>query len=60
LKLAYKGAAKTGGGAGGVAPSHDVEAAREAGRAIRELAKSMKLGRFDWEEWKQYRDFGRR
>lgn len=25
----------------------------------REQAKAMKLGRFDWEEWKKYRDEGR-
>jgi prevent-host-death family protein len=43
-----------------VAPGHDVEAAREAARRIRELAKDMQLGPFDWDEWKQYRDFGRR
>jgi prevent-host-death family protein len=41
-------------------PSHDVDAAREAARRIRQLAKDMNLGPFDWEEWKQYRDFGRR
>lgn len=34
--------------------------ARNAARHIRELAKAMNLGRFDWEEWKRYRDQGRR
>jgi len=38
-------------------PSH--ERAREAARRLREQAKAMKLGRFDWEEWKTYRDEGR-
>ena len=36
------------------------ERAREAGAAIRALAHTLKLGRFDWEEWKTYRDEGRR
>lgn len=27
---------------------------------IRSLAKEMQLGRFDWNEWKNYRDEGRR
>ena len=39
---------------------HDREKAREAGRRIRELAKEMKLGPFDWNEWKSYRDEGRK
>jgi prevent-host-death family protein len=33
--------------------------AREAVRRMRKLAKKMNLGRFDWEEWKKYRDEGR-
>ena len=37
----------------------DIERAREAARRIRELAKEMNLGPFDWEEWKRYRDEGR-
>lgn len=37
----------------------DREHAREAARQLREQAKTMKLGRFDWEEWKKYRDEGR-
>ncbi len=32
---------------------------RDAVRRIRELAKEMNLGPFDWEEWKKYRDEGR-
>ncbi len=38
----------------------DVEKARAAVKRIRELAKSMNLGPFDWEEWKKYRDEGKR
>ena len=34
--------------------------AQAAAERIRELAKTMNLGRFDWEEWKKYRDEGRR
>lgn len=34
--------------------------AQAAAERIRELAKAMNLGRFDWEEWKKYRDEGRR
>jgi prevent-host-death family protein len=37
----------------------DVERARRAAQRIRELAKEMNLGPFDWEEWKKYRDEGR-
>jgi prevent-host-death family protein len=36
------------------------EQARLAAQRIRDLAKVMNLGRFDWEEWKGYRDEGRR
>ena len=39
--------------------TRDLVRAREAGRRIRELAKEMNLGPFDWEEWKRYRDEGR-
>lgn len=38
----------------------DREKAHAAAQRIRELAKEMKLGPFDWEEWKRYRDEGRR
>lgn len=34
--------------------------ARAALRRLRELAKEEKHGEFDWEEWKAYRDEGRR
>ena len=43
-------------------PAHatvDREAARAAVRRIRERAEKQKLGRFDWLEWKEYRDAGR-
>jgi len=42
-----------------VQPGRDREMAREAGQRIRELAREMNLGPFDWEEWKRYRDEGR-
>jgi len=35
------------------------DAARAAIRRIRERAEAAKLGRFDWAEWKAYRDDGR-
>jgi prevent-host-death family protein len=37
----------------------DRNRAREAANRIRERAKKLKLGDFDWEEWKAYRDEGR-
>jgi prevent-host-death family protein len=37
----------------------DRNEARQAASRIRALAKSVKLGRFDWQEWKAYRDEGR-
>jgi prevent-host-death family protein len=33
--------------------------ARAAVRRMRERAEQLKLGRFDWSEWKSYRDEGR-
>lgn len=42
-----------------VQPVRDREKARRAADGIRELAKKMNLGPFDWEEWKRYRDEGR-
>ena len=39
---------------------HDVAAAREAATRMRALARTLKLGPFDWNEWKGYRDEGRR
>ena len=44
---------------GPVQPGFDRERSRQAMQRIRELAKEMNLGPFDWEEWKQYRDEGR-
>jgi prevent-host-death family protein len=35
------------------------ERALEAVANIRALARKVKLGRFDWDEWKAYRDEGR-
>ena len=34
--------------------------ARKAAADIRALARSANLGAFDWEEWKTFRDEGRR
>jgi prevent-host-death family protein len=42
-----------------VQPTHSREQARAALRRIRERAEARKLGRFDWAEWKTYRDEGR-
>lgn len=42
------------------APRHDPGTIKEAIARIRARARDMKLGPFDWEEWKQYRDEGRR
>ena len=42
-----------------VPPIHSREQARAALRRIRERAEAQKLGRFDWAEWKAYRDEGR-
>jgi prevent-host-death family protein len=39
---------------------HDVAAARDAAARIRALARSLKLGPFNWDEWKRDRDEGRR
>jgi antitoxin (DNA-binding transcriptional repressor) of toxin-antitoxin stability system len=35
------------------------EVARAAVRRIRGRAEQLKFGRFDWSEWKSYRDQGR-
>ncbi len=43
-----------------LAPGHDVAKARAAAERIRALAREAPLGPFDWEEWKGYRDEGRR
>jgi prevent-host-death family protein len=42
-----------------VKPSFNREEARAAVRRIRERAQQRKLGRFNWPEWKAYRDEGR-
>jgi prevent-host-death family protein len=40
-------------------PSFNREEALAAVRRIRERAQQRKLGRFNWPEWKAYRDEGR-
>ena len=40
-------------------PAFDRDQARAALRRIRERAEKLKLGPFDWAEWKSYRDEGR-
>jgi prevent-host-death family protein len=40
-------------------PSIDREAAKAAVQRIRARAEQRRLGRFDWSEWKSYRDEGR-
>jgi prevent-host-death family protein len=42
-----------------VRPAYSREQAHAALRRIRERAEAHKLGRFDWTEWKAYRDEGR-
>jgi prevent-host-death family protein len=37
----------------------DNDRARAAAERIRDRAKARKLGRFNWDEWKGYRDEGR-
>jgi hypothetical protein len=37
----------------------DREQARAAMKRIRERAEKLKLGPFEWAEWKSYRDGGR-
>jgi prevent-host-death family protein len=39
---------------------NDRETARAAVQRIRARAEHKKLGKFDWAEWKAYRDEGRR
>jgi len=41
------------------APAIDREQARAAAARIRERGKALKLGKFNWLEWKAYRDEGR-
>jgi prevent-host-death family protein len=40
--------------------SIDVSKAQAAARRIRAMAGARKTGPFDWEEWKSYRDEGKR
>jgi prevent-host-death family protein len=40
-------------------PTRSRDAARAAVRRMRERAERLKLGRFDWSEWKSCRDEGR-
>ena len=40
--------------------AEQIESARAAAARIRERAKQEKRGPFNWEEWKAYRDEGRR
>jgi len=40
-------------------PVRNRDVARAAVRRIRVRAERLKLGRFDWSEWKSYRDEGR-
>ncbi|MBX9770761.1 MAG: type II toxin-antitoxin system prevent-host-death family antitoxin [Candidatus Obscuribacterales bacterium] len=41
-------------------PVHNQEQARMAAERIRERAKQLKAGKFSWDEWKQYRDAGKK
>ncbi|MCW5699608.1 MAG: type II toxin-antitoxin system Phd/YefM family antitoxin [Rhodospirillales bacterium] len=43
-----------------VRSDRSVEKARGAAARIRELAEEMRLGSFEWDEWKNYRDEGRK
>jgi prevent-host-death family protein len=40
-------------------PAFDRDKARAAAARIRERATALKLGKFNWLEWKAYRDEGR-
>lgn len=40
-------------------PAHSGTEARAAVQRIRARAENSKLGRFNWSEWKSYRDEGR-
>jgi hypothetical protein len=42
-----------------VRPMRSREQAHAALRRLRERAEQHNLGRFDWSEWKSYRDAGR-
>jgi prevent-host-death family protein len=40
-------------------PIYNPDEARAAVRRVRERAEQRRFGRFDWTEWKSYRDEGR-
>ena len=42
-----------------VRPGFKRDEARAAIQRIRDRAEQLRLGRFDWAEWKSYRDEGR-
>lgn len=41
------------------ASSQKQDTALEAAKKLQSLAQEMKLGSYNWDEWKQYRDQGR-
>ena len=41
-------------------PIYSQAQAQSAADRIRERAKKLKAGKFNWDEWKQYRDEGRK
>ena len=41
-------------------PGFDREKARKAMDDLRALGRRLNLGKFDWEEWKRYRDEGKK
>ena len=41
-------------------PGFDREKARKAAEELRALGRRLNLGPFDWEEWKRYRDEGKK
>ncbi len=43
-----------------VKASFDRKKARKAMEELRAIGRRAKLGKFDWEEWKRYRDEGRK
>jgi prevent-host-death family protein len=43
-----------------MADTRDLTRARAAAEDLRALARELNLERFDWSEWREYRDQGRR
>jgi prevent-host-death family protein len=43
-----------------VGPTEDLEGAKAAAHRLRSLAQEMKLNQTFWNDWKKYRDTGRR